>query len=155
MHSFFCSNFLIYVFMWRSKEKSLQVTRTRDDGPETLTLLNNELNSFTLRYVFGTTPFFPAAFSASHQPSSLKCTRNKKFKYKIKNSLLRKSCHTKVISWPKEPCLVKAFFKSSPPSIQGCGLNASKTMTLLFNFRNKYKYELRERSCSYVILTKC
>ena len=87
--------------MWRSKEKSLQVTRTRDDGPETLTLLNNELNSFTLRYVFGTTPFFPAAFSASHQPSSLKCTRNDKISIKSEIHYRAKVAIQKVFANPK------------------------------------------------------
>ena len=113
MH-FFCSNSLIYVFMWRSKEKSLQVTRTRYDGPETLTLLNNELNSFTLRYVFGTTPFFPAAFSASHQPSSLKCTRNDKISIKSEIHYRAKVAIQKVFANPKSLVLWRPSLNYHP-----------------------------------------
>jgi hypothetical protein len=43
-----------------------------------ITQTNSKLPVLTLRRVFGTTPCFPAAFSASHQPSSLEFKTKKR-----------------------------------------------------------------------------
>ena len=60
----------------------VKVLEFKDNGEvhRIITQTNSKLPVVTLRRVFGTTPCLPAAFSASHQPSSLKST-TKKLKY--------------------------------------------------------------------------
>ena len=59
-----------------------KVLEFKDNGEVNRMIIhtNSKLPVVTLRRVFGTTPCLPAAFSASHQPSSLKST-TKKLKY--------------------------------------------------------------------------
>ena len=55
----------------------VKVLEFKDNGEvhKIITQTNSKLPVVTLRRVFGTTPCFPAAFSASHQPSSLELMR--------------------------------------------------------------------------------
>jgi len=61
-----------------------------------ITPTNSKLPVLTLRRVFGTTPCFPAAFSASHQPSSLEFTTKIRKIYKLKYFNRKKSSTLKV-----------------------------------------------------------